>query len=109
MVNIFLNNPSGTAMQVGVEILRILAPFYMLIAAKLATDGVLRGLGKMNRFMAATFTDLLLRVILAFVLSKHLGATGIWLAWPIGWSAATIISLIFYKTLRFERAKDNKN
>ena len=109
LVYIFLNNPSGTAMQVGVEILHILAPFYLLIAAKLATDGVLRGLGKMNRFMAATFTDLLLRVILAFVLSKHLGATGIWLSWPIGWSAATILSLIFYKTLKFETVTDNKN
>ena len=109
LVYIFLNNPSGTAMQVGVEILRILAPFYMIIAAKLATDGVLRGLGKMNRFMAATFTDLLLRVILAFVLSKHLGATGVWIAWPIGWCAATILSLCFYKTLRLEKINTDKN
>ena len=104
-----MNNPSGTAMQVGVAILRLLAPFYLLIAAQLATDGVLRGLGKMNRFMAATFTDLLLRVILAFILSKYLGATGIWLSWPIGWCAATVLSLIFYKTLKFEKVTDNKN
>ena len=108
LVYIFLNNPNGTAMQVGVEILRIIAPFYITVAAKLATDGVLRGLGKMNRFMAATFTDLLLRVILAFVLSKHLGAPGIWLSWPIGWSAATVLSLIFYKTLKLERVIDDK-
>lgn len=108
LVYIFLNNPNGTAMQVGVEILRIIAPFYITVAAKLATDGVLRGLGKMNRFMAATFTDLLLRVILAFVLSNHLGATGIWLSWPIGWSAATVLSLIFYKTLKLERVIDDK-
>lgn len=106
LVYIFLNNPSGTAMQVGVEILRIIAPFYILIAAKLATDGVLRGLGKMNRFMAATFTDLALRVILAVLLSKSMGATGIWLAWPIGWCAATLLSLIFYKTLKWNKISD---
>ena len=106
LVYIFLNNPSGTAMQVGVEILRIIAPFYILIAAKLATDGVLRGLGKMNRFMAATFTDLTLRVILAVLLSKSMGATGIWLAWPIGWCAATRLSLIFYKTLTWNKISD---
>ena len=106
LVYIFLNNPSGTAMQVGVEILRIIAPFYILIAAKLATDGVLRGLGKMNRFMAATFTDLTLRVILAVLLSKSMGATGIWLAWPIGWCAATLLSLIFYKTLKWNKISD---
>lgn len=103
LVYIFLNNPSGTAMQVGVEIMRIIAPFYLIVAAKLATDGVLRGLGKMNRFMAATFTDLALRVILAFILSKHLGAFGIWLAWPIGWCAATLLSLVFYKTLKWNK------
>ena len=103
LVYLFLNNPTGTATKVGVEILKIISPFYIFVAAKLATDGVLRGLGKMNRFMAATFTDLALRVVLAFVLSKPLGATGIWLAWPIGWVAATVLSLVFYKTLKLEK------
>lgn len=103
LVYIFLNNPTGTATKVGVDILKIISPFYIFVAAKLATDGVLRGLGKMNRFMAATFTDLALRVVLAFVLSKPLGATGIWLAWPIGWVAATVLSLVFYKTLKLEK------
>lgn len=108
LVYIFLDNPSGTAMQVGVEILRIIAPFYFLVAAKLATDGVLRGLSKMNQFMAATFTDLALRVILASVLSKRLGTVGIWLAWPIGWCVATVLSLIFYKTLKLMKVTDSK-
>ena len=103
LVYLFLNNPTGTATKVGVEILKIISPFYIFVAAKLATDGVLRGLGKMNRFMAATFTDLALRVVLAFVLSKPFGATGIWLAWPIGWVAATVLSLVFYKTLKLEK------
>ena len=108
LVYIFLNNPTGTATKVGVEILKIISPFYIFVAAKLATDGVLRGLGKMNRFMAATFTDLALRVILAFALSKPLGATGIWLAWPIGWLAATLLSVVFYKTLKLEDASKSE-
>ena len=102
LIFLFLNNPTGTATKVGVEILKIISPFYIFVAAKLATDGVLRGLGKMNRFMAATFTDLALRVILAFALSKPFGSTGIWLAWPIGWIAATLLSVVFYKTLKLE-------
>ena len=58
----------------------------------------------MLRFMIATFTDLLLRVVLASVLSLTvLGATGIWCAWPIGWSVATVLSLIFYKTTNLEK------
>ena len=52
----------------------------------------------MKQFMAATFTDLILRVVLAFVLSSTaLGATGIWCAWPIGWTVATVISVLFYR------------
>ncbi len=109
LVYLFLNNPTGTATKVGVEILKIISPFYIFVAAKLATDGVLRGLGKMNRFMAATFTDLALRVVLAFVLSKPFGATGIWLAWPIGWVAATVLSLVFYKTLKLEKTSKAGN
>lgn len=94
---IFLDNPNGTAMDVGIELLRILAPFYIVISAKLVADGVLRGSEMMNKFMIATFTDLILRVILAKSLSIPFGTTGIWLAWPIGWSVATVLSVMFYR------------
>ena len=94
---IFLDNPNGTAMDVGIELLRILAPFYIVISAKLVADGVLRGSEMMNKFMIATFTDLILRVILAKSLSIPFGTTGIWLAWPIGWSVATVLSVMFYQ------------
>lgn len=93
----FLDNPSETAMNVGVEILRIFAPFYIVISAKLVADGVLRGAEMMNQFMIATFTDLILRVVLAKILTIPFGTTGIWLAWPIGWSVATMLSILFYR------------
>ena len=52
----------------------------------------------MKQFMIATFTDLILRVALAEVLSlTPLETTGIWISWPIGWVIATIISVVFYK------------
>ena len=98
LLYIFLDNPSGTAMDVGIEILRILAPFYIVASAKLVSDGVLRGAEMVNKFMIATFTDLILRVVLAKVLSIPFGTTGIWLAWPIGWSVAAVLSIMFYRT-----------
>ena len=97
LVRIFLDEPTQTALDVGVEFLRILSPFYLIVAAKLVSDGVLRGAEMMNSFMAATFTDLILRVVLAKVLSAHLGTTGIWIAWPIGWCTAAAMSLLFYR------------
>ena len=98
LLYIFLDNPSGTAMDVGIEILRILAPFYIVVSAKFVADGVLRGAEMMNKFLIATFTDLVLRVFLAKALSIPFGTTGIWLAWPIGWSVATVLSVMFYRT-----------
>lgn len=50
----------------------------------------------MRAFMTGTFTDLILRVILATVLSKTaLASTGIWVSWPIGWCVAGVISITF--------------
>ncbi len=95
---IFMNTDSSVALLTGRQYLWILSPFYFMIAGKLAADGVLRGLGDMKLFMIATFTDLVLRVVLAFLLSSLLNSSvGIWLSWPIGWAIATIMSVSFYK------------
>lgn len=104
LVNIFMNEPSEAAMASGVQFLRIVSPFYFVVSCKLVSDGVLRGAGLMKEFMAATFTDLILRVGLAVVLSKALGAVGVWCAWPIGWSIAMVMSVIFYRRGPWEKA-----
>ena len=97
LVSLFLDEPSGDTLNTGIEILRILSPFYFIVSAKLVADGILRGSGMMKQFMVATFTDLILRVFLAKILSATvLGSTGIWMAWPIGWSIATFLSILFY-------------
>ena len=104
LVHIFLDSPTGQAMDTGVEFLRIIAPFYFIVSAKLVSDGVLRGAGLMKKFMIATFTDLVLRVALAEVLSRTaLGTTGIWSSWPIGWTIAAALSIVFYATVRWEK------
>lgn len=96
---LFIENPTGQAMSSGVEFLRIVSPFYFIASVKLVTDGILRGTGRMKQFMTSTFTDLILRVALAFILSATaLKSTGIWMAWPIGWLAGTSLSLFFYRT-----------
>ena len=82
----------------GRQFLWILSPFYFVIAAKLVADGILRGEGAMKQFMAATFTDLILRVVLSFLLSNWTHSSiGIWCSWPIGWSIATVLSIFFYQ------------
>ncbi len=91
-------------MDVGITFLRIVSPFFFAVSAKLVSDGVLRGAGLMKQFMADTFTDLLLRVVLAEVLARTaLGVTGIWISWPIGWTIAMVLSIVFYASVRWER------
>ena len=96
IVQLFMSEGGEQAADVGVEFLKIVSPFYMIISLKLISDGILRGAGAMKAFMAATFSDLILRVVLAYLFSGIWGATGIWLSWPVGWLIGTALSLGFY-------------
>lgn len=99
---LFMDSSSSEALLTGKQFLWILSPFYFVVSAKLVADGVLRGAGAMKPFMAATFTDLILRVVLAFLFSNWLGAIGIWCAWPIGWTIATTMSFYFYRQMHYQ-------
>ena len=96
LVRFFINNPSDLALSSGVQFLYIVTPFYFIISLKLIADGILRGAGLMKPFMIGTFTDLILRVAFAKILAGVTGYTGIWCAWPIGWTIAMVLSILFY-------------
>ena len=98
LLRLFMDNPTLEAEQTAVFFLRMVSPFYFIVSVKLAADGILRGSGFMKQFMTATLTDLVLRVILAQILSATtLGSLGIWCAWPIGWIIGASISVHFYR------------
>ena len=97
LIEAFMDEPSELALLSGVQFLKIVPPFYFVISVKLVADGILRGAGMMKQFMIATFTDLVLRVVLAIVLSMQFGYIGIWCSWPIGWEIATVLSVWFYR------------
>lgn len=107
VLKLFLDAPTELAMHTGIMFLRILSPFYFVVSAKLVADGILRGAGRMKNFMITTFTDLILRVVLAYAFSQTiLGATGIWCAWPVGWCIATTLSILFYRHGPWAAAKE---
>ena len=97
LLNILINSPTDETINTGITFLRVVSPFYFIVATKLAVDGVLRGSAMMDKFIISTFTDLILRVVLAIVLSKVLGPIGIWISWPIGWVIGMILSVIFVR------------
>lgn len=99
MMGLFLTSESKEAISSGVDFLRIVSPLYFMISIKLTTDGIIRGSGAMAYFVLATIPDLILRIIMANLLTKPFGSMGIWMAWPFGWVAATVLTMVFYRKI----------
>ena len=99
IMGLFLDSGSQEAINAGVMFLKIVSPLYFMISIKLMTDGILRGSGAMVYFVIATIPDLILRILFACLLTPHFGSTGIWMAWPFGWTAATVLTMIFYRKI----------
>ena len=99
MMGLFLDGESSVAIRSGVLFLRIVGPLYFMIAIKLMTDGIIRGFGAMAYFVAATVPYLILRIIMAHILSPVFGSLGIWMAWPFGWAAAAGLTVLFYRNI----------
>lgn len=97
MMSLFLNAESTGALDAGVAFLQIVSPWYLMIVVKLMTDGIIRGYGAMLYFVLATIPDLILRIIFALIFSQKFASTGIWMAWPFGWLAATGLTIFFYR------------
>ncbi|MCH5207181.1 MAG: MATE family efflux transporter [Oscillospiraceae bacterium] len=99
LIYLFMDKTKGdtaAAAEAGKHFLQVVSPFYFAVALKLSADSVLRGGRRVIAFMVTTFSDLILRVMFAFILKPHFGATGIWLSWPVGWTVSGIISLSLY-------------
>ena len=96
-INIFLADGQANALKAGTDFLKIVTPFYLFVGIKITSDAVIRGGGAMKEFMIATFSDLILRVILAYILVIPFQSTGIWLSWPLGWLVGSLLSYTFYK------------
>lgn len=96
LIGIFAENPTEKVLETGRSFLLIISPFYFTVCAKLIADNVLKGAGTMLFFMTSTMTDLVLRVVLAFILSDMWGVIGVWWSWPIGWGVSCGLALFFY-------------
>lgn len=103
---LFMENTASEALETGKLFLRIVSPFYLLTGVKIMCDSILRGAGSMMTFTAATFTDLIIRVVLAFIFAERFGTNGIWWSWPVGWIVGTALSFGFYASGVWE---NNKN
>lgn len=86
----------GTAIayQVSGDYMRWIGYFFIFMGIKMATDGVLRGLGIMRPFLIANMVNLAIRLSVALILAPRFGIAFVWLAVPAGWLANFLISYI---------------
>ena len=98
LVKLFLSEEEDTAktLEAGVQFVRIVSPFFFAVNVKVSADAAVRGSGGNAGFMVSTFTDLLLRVAFAFILTPSMGFAGVCWAWPVGWTLSTFVALAYY-------------
>ena len=58
---------------------------FIFMGIKMATDGVLRGLGIMRPFLIANMVNLAIRLSVAMICAPRFGIEFVWLAVPAGW------------------------
>lgn len=89
----------GTALayQVSEGYMKWLGYFFIFMGIKMATDGVLRGLGIMRPFLIANMVNLAIRLSVALICAPRFGIVFVWLSVPAGWFANFLIS---YAALR---------
>jgi putative MATE family efflux protein len=85
--------------RIGKEYLVIVTSFYIVFSTMFVINGVTRGAGATFVPMLITTLSLwVIRVPLAWLLSRYMGPSGIWWSIPIGWSAGLIGAYLYYRS-----------
>ncbi len=99
VVELFLGeDASALAWQTGIDYLRFIGWFFVLIGLKMITDGLLRGAGDMKMFTVANMVNLGIRVLASMALAPRFGVAVVWFVVPVGWLANYLISYAEYRT-----------
>lgn len=106
LIGLFVGEADGAeVVRIGRMFLWTVCAGYPFVMVKVVVDGVLRGAGDMTAFMISTFSDLVVRVAVSFILAPSLGFFGICLSYPIGWVLGMVVSVIFYASGRWKNKK----
>jgi putative MATE family efflux protein len=89
---------------IGEQYLFIVGAFYLLFSTMFIANGVLRGAGDTLIPMFITLLGLwLIRIPVAYFLSRHIGINGIWWGVPAAWLVGSVLSVLYYLGGRWKR------
>lgn len=94
LLGMFLSNED--AIVIGANYLIIVSVAYCIAAVMRSYLNLLRGAGDVNISAISGVTELIARIIFAYILVIPFGSTGIWLATPIAWGCGAAIPVIRY-------------
>lgn len=100
LLNLFMDsNVDTAAIGYGMDYMRTVSVFYILMGVLFTTNGLLRGAGDMKAFMLSSMSNLATRVIVAYALSySPLGSGAIWWSIPIGWAVGSVFAFTRYRS-----------
>lgn len=89
----------GNAMDLGIQYLHCLTPFFVLFGFYMCTSALLQGSGDVFFAMLCTMLSLLLRIVLTYLLAYNtpLGYTAIWWAQATGWFLCSAMAFTRFK------------
>lgn len=101
LMSVFNQDPE--VIRIGSNYLLIVCSFYILFSTMFINTGIFRGAGDTLIPMFITLFSLwLIRIPLAYFLSRWMGVSGIWWSIPIAWFAGTVITMIYYRSGRWK-------
>lgn len=90
-------NTDPDVISVGVRYLVIIPSFYAVISFMFITSGVIRGAGDtLIPMFISILTLWLIRLPIAFILSKKIGSDGLWWGTPAAWSIGAILTFAYF-------------
>jgi putative MATE family efflux protein len=82
---LFVGHNELQVVEAGVQYLKVMSLLYLLPGLTNIIQGYFRGLGKMKKTLNATLTQIVVRVISAYLIASYFGIKGFALACMIGW------------------------
>lgn len=104
MIGLFTENPD--TVQIGVKALHIICIGFIFSAMSVTCCGVLEALGKGLESLIISFSRYAMIIIpAAYVLSKFLGAQGVFFAFPVAEGLTAVAAFFIYQRLRKKELK----
>lgn len=103
LLGLFLANDE--AIVIGSRYLVIVSVAYCIAAVMRSYLNVLRGAGDVNTSAISGVTELVTRIIFAYILVIPFESTGIWLATPVAWGCGALIPVIRYYSGKWRSKK----